>query len=83
MSKIEPQIDPWELMVEHNQRIQKLELLLQQQARNSEELAKAINSCFELQQVNQRTIDRLLTNQQLNAEIMAQVLLNTPQKPTT
>jgi hypothetical protein len=83
MSKIEPQIDPWELMVEHNQRIQKLELLLQQQARNSEELAKAINNCFELQQVNQRTIDRLLTNQQLNAEIMAQVLLNTPQKPTT
>lgn len=73
---LEPQIDPWELMVEHNQRIQRLEELIKQQAKNTEELARAINNCFEIQEVNRKTIDRVLKNQQLSAEMMAEIMIN-------
>lgn len=72
--KFEPQIDPWELMVEHNQRIQALERQLQQQAKNIEEMAKAINNCFQLQEINQRTINKLLENEQQIMKILQTVL---------
>lgn len=73
--RFEPQIDPWELMIEHNQRIQKLEAQVRQMAKNSEELARAINNCFELQAVNRQTIDQILENQRQSAGLMADILL--------
>jgi len=74
--KIEPEIDPWDLMVEHNQRIQRLERQLQAQAKNIEEMAKAINNGFHLQEINQRTINKLLENEQHVMALIQSILVN-------
>jgi GTP1/Obg family GTP-binding protein len=70
----EPQIDPWELMIEHNQRIQRLEQQCQQQAATISEIVKAINNLNQLQEVHRRTVDKILDNQQQSALLMAQIL---------
>jgi hypothetical protein len=71
---IQPDIDPWDLMIEHNQRIQRLEAQIKQLNINMQEMVKAINTGRELQEINQRTIDKLLDNQQQSALLMAQIL---------
>jgi TolA-binding protein len=72
--QFEPSVDPWELMIEHNQRIQRLEAQIKQLNSNINEMAKAINAFNEIQEINKRTIDRLLDNQQQSALLMAQIL---------
>lgn len=71
---IQPEIDPWELMIEHNQRIQRLEAQIKNINANIAEIVKAINIQRELQEVNQRTIDKTLENQQQTAALIAQIL---------
>ena len=72
--EFEPSVDPWELMVEHNQRIQRLEQAVKQLNINVSEIVKAVNNFNEIQEINKRTIDRLLDNQQQSALLMAQIL---------
>jgi TolA-binding protein len=72
--QFEPSVDPWELMIEHNQRIQRLEAQIKQLNSNINEMAKAVNAFNEIQEINKRTIDRLLDNQQQSALLMAQIL---------
>lgn len=80
--EFEPQVDPWDLMVEHNQRIQRLESAVNQLNSNLSEVVKAINSFNEIQEVNRRTIDKLLENQQQSALLMAQILSGSPSTAT-
>jgi hypothetical protein len=74
--EFEPNVDPWDLMVEHNQRIQRLEQAIKQLNHNMQEIALAINGFNDIQQVNRNTIDKLLDNQQQSALLMAQILTN-------
>lgn len=71
---IQPEIDPWELMIEHNQRIQRLEQAVNQLNSNLSEVVKAVNAFNDVQAVNRRTIDRMLENQQQTASLIAQIL---------
>ena len=66
---IQPEIDPWELMVEHNQRIQRIEkqiqelqLVVQNHKNKIEQLISAVNTNTELQQINQDTMNKILEN---------------------
>jgi uncharacterized coiled-coil protein SlyX len=70
----EPSVDPWELMIEHNQRIQRLEQQCQQQAATITEIVKAINNLNQLQEVHRRTLDKVLDNQQQSALLIAEIL---------
>jgi thiamine biosynthesis lipoprotein ApbE len=67
--QFEPSVDPWELMIEHNQRIQRLEKQIQevqsaiQNHRGKiEQLIQAVNTNSELQRLNQDTMTKLLDN---------------------
>jgi thiamine biosynthesis lipoprotein ApbE len=67
--QFEPSVDPWELMIEHNQRIQRLEKQIQE-VQNAiqnhkgkiEQLIQAVNTNSELQRLNQDTMNKLLDN---------------------
>jgi len=76
--EFEPSIDPWELMVEHNQRIQRLEQQLQQLQLNVlnhkekiEQLISAVNTNTQLQQVNQDTLTKVLDNHRNLSSLVA------------
>jgi thiamine biosynthesis lipoprotein ApbE len=67
--QFEPSVDPWELMIEHNQRIQRIERQIQelqstiQNHRGKiEQLIQAVNTNSELQRLNQDTMTKLLDN---------------------
>lgn len=67
--EFEPSVDPWDLMVEHNQRIQRLEKQIQEiqtaiqnHKGKIEQLIQAVNTNSELQRLNQDTMNRLLEN---------------------
>ena len=67
--EFQPSVDPWELMIEHNQRIQRIEKHIQdlqsaiQNHRGKiEQLIQAVNTNSELQRLNQDTMNRLLEN---------------------
>lgn len=73
--QFEPSIDPWELMVEHNQRIQRLEKLIQDIVKNQEEMAKSVNGLWHCYDIQKRTLDKLLENQASQAALTADILL--------
>ena len=72
--EFEPSVDPWELMVEHNQRIQRLEQAVKQLNINVSEIVKAVNNFNDIQEVNRRTIERMLENQQQAMSLIAQIM---------
>jgi len=66
---IKPTVDPWELLVQHNQRIQQLETQVQELQSallnhriKIDDLIQAVNTNTKLQAVNQDTMNRLLEN---------------------
>ena len=66
---IKPTVDPWELLVQHNQRIQQLEQQVQELQSallnhriKIDDLIQAVNTNTKLQAVNQDTMNRLLEN---------------------
>jgi predicted component of type VI protein secretion system len=67
--EFEPSVDPWELMIEHNQRIQRIEKQVQElqsallnHRTKIDDLIQAVNTNTKLQAVNQDTMNRLLDN---------------------
>ena len=67
--QFEPSVDPWELMIEHNQRIQRIEkqvqdlqISIQNHKGKIEQLIQAVNTNSELQRLNQDTMTKLLDN---------------------
>lgn len=71
---IKPSVDPWELLVDHNQRIQLLEQQVMLLHKSQKELAQALLQQQELYDLNKRTIDRVLDNQQKSAGLIADIL---------
>lgn len=66
---IQPDVDPWDLMIEHNQRIQRLEKQIHELQLNVinhrdkiEQLISAVNTNTQLQQINQDTLTKVLDN---------------------
>ncbi len=70
-----PSVDPWDLLVEHNERIQKLESQVQLLFGNQAEILKAITHLHELQDINKRTVDKILDNQQATSSLIADILI--------
>lgn len=71
---IKPTVDPWELLVQHNQRIQQLEAQVQLLRGNEREMIKAVTHVHELYDINKRTLDKLIENQQACSSLLADVL---------
>ena len=71
---IKPTVDPWELLVQHNQRIQQLEAQVQLLRGNEREMIKAVTHVHELYDINKRTLDKLIENQQACSALLADVL---------
>ncbi len=69
-----PSVDPWDLLIEHNQRIQQLEQQVKLLQTNEREIIKAITHAHELNEINKRTIDRLIDNQQAGTALLADIL---------
>ena len=69
-----PSVDPWDLLIEHNQRIQQLEQQVKLSQTNEREIIKAITHAHELNEINKRTIDRLIDNQQAGTALLADIL---------
>lgn len=69
-----PSVDPWDLLIEHNQRIQQLESQVKLLQGNERELIKAVTHAHELNDINKRTIDRLIDNQQAATALLADIL---------
>ena len=69
-----PSVDPWDLLIEHNQRIQQLEQQVKLLQTNEREIIKAITHAHELNDINKRTIDRLIDNQQAATALLADIL---------
>lgn len=69
-----PTVDPWELLLEHTQRIQQLEQQVHMLTINQGELIKAVAQAHALYDVNKRTLDQLILNQQACSSLLADVL---------
>ena len=74
MKEFEPSVDPWDLLIEHNQRIQSLESQIKLLQANEREIIKAITHQQELYDIQKRTLDRLLENQQTSTALLADIL---------
>lgn len=74
MKEFEPSVDPWDLLIEHNQRIQSLESQVKLLQTNEREIIKAITHQQELYDIQKRTLDRLLENQQTSTALLADIL---------
>lgn len=72
---LRPSVDPWDLLIEHNQRIQRLEQQVQLLNSNQGEILKAITHLHELYDVNKRTVDKVLENQQATATLIADIMI--------
>jgi hypothetical protein len=71
---IRPSVDPWDLLIEHNKRIQQLEQQIKLLQGNERELIKAVTHAHELYDINKRTLDKLIENQQACSALLADVL---------
>jgi Na+-translocating ferredoxin:NAD+ oxidoreductase RnfC subunit len=78
--EFEPSVDPWELMIEHNQRIQRIEkqvqdlqISIQNHKGKIEQLIQAVNTNSELQRLNQDTMNRLLDNHTALSGLVADI----------
>ena len=78
--EFEPNVDPWELMIEHNQRIQRIEkqvqdlqISIQNHKGKIEQLIQAVNTNSELQRLNQDTMNRLLDNHTALSGLVADI----------
>ena len=61
----EPSVDPWDLMIEHNKRIQNLEKVIQEIARTQTKMAQDASGIAELVEINTQSIAVLnRTNEQ-------------------
>lgn len=69
-----PSVDPWELLLEHNERIQRLEKKIELIQHNQHEIVKAVTHLQELYEVNKRTVDKILENQQASTGLIADIL---------
>ena len=76
--EFEPNVDPWDLMVEHNQRIQRIEkqvqdlqISIQNHKGKIEQLIQAVNTNSELQRLNQDTMTKLLDNHTALSSLVA------------
>lgn len=74
MKDFEPSVDPWDLLIEHNQRIQQLESQVKLLQNNEREIIKAITHAHELNEINKRTIDKLIENQQTGTALLLDIL---------
>lgn len=72
--EFKPSVDPWELLIEHNQRIQQLENQVKLLLGNQGEILRAIAHLHELYDVNKRTVDKILDNQQSATALLADIL---------
>ena len=82
--QFEPSVDPWELMIEHNQRIQRLEKqiqevqsVIQNHRGKIEQLIQAVNTNSELQRLNQDTMTKLLDNHTALSSLVADMAVKT------
>lgn len=71
---IRPTVDPWELLVDHNQRIQLLEKKIELLEHNQQEFIRAITHSQELHDINRRTIDKILDSQRSQAALTFDIL---------
>jgi len=71
---IKPTVDPWDLLIQHNQRIQQLEQQIKLLQGNEKELIKAVTHAHELYDINKRTLDKLIENQQACSALLADIL---------
>lgn len=72
--RLEPQVDPWQLMIEHNQRIQQLERALRNHRDKIEDLISTINAVNAVADQQQKTIMKLLEIQQQQALSFGELL---------
>lgn len=72
--EFKPSVDPWELLIEHNQRIQQLENQVKLLLGNQAEILRAIAHLHELYDVNKRTVDKILDAQQSATGLIADIL---------
>lgn len=71
---IRPSVDPWDLLIEHNRRIQQLEQQVKLLQGNEKELIRAVTHAHELYDINKRTLDKLIENQQAGTALLADIL---------
>lgn len=71
---IRPSVDPWDLLIEHNKRIQQLEQQIKLLQGNERELIKAVTHAHELYDINKRTLDKLLENQVTSTALIADIM---------
>jgi hypothetical protein len=71
---IRPSVDPWDLLIEHNKRIEQLEQQVKLLQGNEKELIRAITHQNELYNINKRTLDKLLENQVTSTALIADIM---------
>lgn len=82
MEQFKPSVDPWDLMIEHNQRIQNLENHVKQLAQLCEQLSNANLQNVRTQSLNTQSIDALTRAHQENLRLVMDIAgrLNTAQE---